>query len=825
MSFKKKIFGNKILNLPVLPVRDIVVFPNTIVPIFVGRKKSISALNQALLKNSNIFVIPQSINETNDDLEISQFPRIGVICSVSQSMKLPDGTMKIVLDCTIRAKADKFIETNYISANISLLNQTKKQDNIKIEMLLRELIQELNKYNKNNEKIPVEIYQSILSIKDPEAFIDVLCSRLGFPNYLKIDILQTINLDDRMEKLLQIIKNENSISDLQKEIRKKADKNIEKNNREFYLQEQMKVIKKELGESESPFDVSDKYEKKIDECRLPEKVAEKVREEIKRLKYLGAMSSEAGVIRGYLDTIFDLPWYKKSELKMDIKEAEKFLDKSHYGMEKAKERILESIAVQIKTGEQPKKTILCLYGPPGVGKTSLAEAMAEATGRKFIKIALGGVGDEAEIRGHRKTYLGSMPGKIIMAMKQAKTTNPLILLDEIDKIVSDNRGDPASALLEVLDYQQNNKFVDHYLEVEYDLSKVMFVATANSLKIPTALRDRLEIIKVPSYLENEKFKIAKNYIIPRQIKENGLSESEFAINDGAILDTIKYYTLEAGVRELERKIAKLCRKSVIENLRTKEQVKITSKNLKDYLGVKKYDHTIIERRDFVGVVNGLAYTEVGGDILLIEATKIPNGKGDIKFTGELGNVMKESIQTAFSLVKSHAEKFGINTNLFKEYDVHIHVPDGATPKDGPSAGITMVSALVSLFLDKPVSKYLAMTGEISLRGAVLPIGGLREKLTSAVRSGVKEVIIPKDNEKDLEEIPSDIIKKLVIHPCDRIEKVMKIVFGKDICVKNLFNYDDKKSSNKKNDDNKKSNEDFLKKKVENIVVNDANNTI
>ena len=502
----------------------------------------------------------------------------------------------------------------------------------------------------------------------------------------------------------------------------------------------------------------------------------KLKDEIKRLKYLGTMSSEAGVIRGYLDTIFDLPWTEESKLKTDIKEAEDYLNKSHYGMEKAKERILESIAVQIKTGEQPKKTILCLYGAPGVGKTSLAEAMAKATGREFVKVALGGVGDEAEIRGHRKTYLGSMPGKIILAMKQAKTTNPLILLDEIDKLVSDNRGDPASALLEVLDYQQNSKFVDHYLEVEYDLSKVMFVATANSLKIARPLLDRLELIKVPSYLENEKFKIGKDFIIPRQLKENGLTKEECKITDGAILDTIKYYTREAGVRDLERKIAKLCRKSVIETLRTKKPVEITAKNLKDYLGVKKYEHTIIERKDFVGVVNGLAYTEVGGDILMIEAVKLPNGKGEIKFTGELGNVMKESIQTAFSLVKSKAKEFGIDPEIFKNTDIHIHVPDGATPKDGPSAGITMVSALVSLLTEKPVSKHLAMTGEISLRGAVLPIGGLREKLTSAVRSGVKEVIIPKDNEKDLEEIPKDVIKKLTIHPCDRIEKVMKVVF-------------------------------------------------
>jgi len=769
-------FESKNYNLPVIVVRDIVVFPNTIVPIFVGRPKSISALNQALLNGTDVLIISQKDNNISDDIEINNLPEIGTICKIAQSLKLPDGTMKVVFDCICRAKITSLKEDYYISANFELVKQNTQQDDVKIDVLVKEIKDSLTKYANNGERISEGIYQSLVAINDPEEFSDIVISRIDNPLPIKIDILQELNLENRLNKILKILNDDNILNRLQKELKRKTDRIIEKNNREYYLQEQMRIIKKELGDGDSPMDVSDKYEKQIIEKKLPEKVAKKVKEEIKRLKYLGPLSSEAGVIRGYLDTIFDLPWTEKSDLKTDIKGAEKYLNESHYGMEKAKERILESIAVQIKTGEQPKKTILCLYGAPGVGKTSLAEAMAKATGREFVKVALGGVGDEAEIRGHRKTYLGSMPGKIIMAMKQAKTTNPLILLDEIDKLSNDNRGDPASALLEVLDYQQNNKFVDHYLEVEYDLSQVMFVATANSLKIPYALLDRLELIKVPSYLENEKFKIAKEFIIPRQFKENGLKEDECKITDGAILDIIKYYTREAGVRDLERKIAKLCRKSVIETLRTKKPVEITAKNLKDYLGVKKYEHTIIERKDFVGVVNGLAYTEVGGDILMIEAVKLPNGKGEIKFTGELGNVMKESIQTAFSLVKSKAKEFGIDPEIFKNTDIHIHVPDGATPKDGPSAGITMVSALVSLLTEKPVSKHLAMTGEISLRGAVLPIGGLREKLTSAVRSGVKEVIIPKDNEKDLEEIPQDVIKKLKIHPCDRIEKVMKVVF-------------------------------------------------
>ncbi len=773
--------------LPIVPIRDIVIFPNTIVPVFIGKSKTINALNHALSTDSDVFVIPQVGNVFGFDVTVINVKSIGTICKIAQIAKLPDGTMKVVFNCMCRAKLETSdSDKDYLIGEVTPIAPKELQDEVKNTSLMIEIKELLKKFKDINDKIPLDVYQNILAINEPDVFSDVIVSRLDISLKCKFEILQIINLEERLEKIIEVLVKENGFHEIQTEIHKRTNKNIEKNNREYYLQEQMKVIRKELGDGESPFDLSDKYERKIEEKHLPEKVAEKVREEIKRLKYLGPMSSEAGVVRGYLDTIFDLPWCEKSELKKDIDFAKQYLDDSHYGMEKAKERILESIAVQIKTGEQPKRTILCLYGAPGVGKTSLAEAMAKATGREFVKISLGGVCDEAEIRGHRKTYLGSMPGKIIMAMKQAKTVNPLILLDEIDKLSSDSRGDPASALLEVLDYQQNNKFSDHYLEVEYDLSQVMFVATANSLKINYALLDRLEVIKVPSYLEQEKFKIAKNYIITRQMKENGLENTEFSISDEAILDVIKYYTREAGVRELERKIAKICRKSVIKILQTNEPVTIDEHNIKDFLGVRKYEHTIIERKDFVGVVNGLAYTEVGGDILMIEAVKYLNGKGDIKFTGELGNVMKESIQTAFSLIKSKAERFGIDPSIFGKYDFHIHVPDGATPKDGPSAGITIVSAIVSLLTNNPVSKYLAMTGEISLRGAVLPIGGLREKLTSAVRSGVREVIIPKDNEKDLEELPQDIVSRLIIHPCDRIESVMDVVFGENNKCKNLF---------------------------------------
>lgn len=811
MIFKKFSSKQKTYSLPVIPVNDIVIFPNTIVPIFIGRKKSINAIEEAIRTNTDLFVITQQTNNFSDNIDISKLQNVGTICKIAQSMKLPDGTIKATLDCICRAEAIKYFDTNCIKTSI-IIPAIEQCEPKKANILIKNINIELKKYIDNNNNFSQDIYQSLLNIQNPDAYSDILSSRLSISIKQKTEILKTYSVEERLIKILTFLIDENNAIKIQKDIKKKTDMAIEKNNRDFYLNEQMKQIKKELGDSDNVLDLAEKYEKKIQEKHLPKKVAEKIKEDIKRLKYLGNMTSEAGVIRGYLDIIFALPWCEKSELTTNIKNAEKYLNDSHYGMEKAKERILESIAVQIKTGEIPKKTILCLYGAPGVGKTSLAEAMAKATGREFVKISLGGVGDEAEIRGHRKTYLGSMPGKIILAMKQAKTTNPLILLDEIDKIVSDNRGDPAGALLEVLDYQQNSKFVDHYLEVEYDLSNVLFVATANSLKIARPLLDRLEVIKVPSYLENEKFKIAKNYILPRQLKENGLTEKEIKIHDSAILDTIKYYTMEAGVRELERKIAKLCRKAVITTLKSKKIVDISSKNLKEFLGVKKYEHTLIERKDLVGVVNGLAYTEVGGDILLIEAVKIPNGKGEIKYTGELGNVMKESIQTAYSLVKSKAKEFGIDEKIFKKYDIHIHCPDGATPKDGPSAGITMVTTLISLLTEKPVSKYLAMTGEISLRGAVLPIGGLREKLTSAVRSGVKQVIIPKDNEKDLEEVPEDTLKKLIIYPCDRIEKVLDVVFGKN---KNVKCY---KIENKKIKDNKESNKIYQNKTNKNNTI-------
>ena len=775
MVFKKKIDTGKSFLLPVIPVIEIVVFPSTIVPLFVNRRISIRALEQAISTNSDVLIVTQTEKSFDEKINVEKLPKVGTICKIIQSMKLPDGTMKITLDCICRGSIEEYERTDCIRAK-TYLPQVAGINPVKVSALMKDLQDVLQRYIENNgNKFPQDVLQNLETISDPAIFVDIVSSRIDVADEDKLSILGANQFEDRIATLIDVLTRENEIEKMQREIRKRADKNIAKNNREYYLKEQMNVIKKELGEGDNTNDLIDKYEKKLTEKKLPEKVVDVVKEEIKKLKYLGTMSSEAGVVRGYLDTIFELPWNEETPLNNDFHKAEKILEDSHYGMEKAKERILESIAVQIKTGKQSKKNILCLYGPPGVGKTSLAEAMAKATGREFVKIALGGVCDEAAIRGHRRTYLGSMPGKIIKAMKQAKTTNPLILLDELDKLTNDQRGDPASALLEVLDYQQNSKFVDHYLDFEYDLSKVMFVATANSLKISAPLLDRIELIKVPSYLEHEKFKIAKKYILPRQMEENGLTKEDCKISDGVITEIIQHYTREAGVRDLERKLAKLCRKAVIEQLKTKKPVIISNKNVKKYLGVQKYDHTVIERKDFVGVVNGLAYTEVGGDILMIEAAKLPNGKGEIKYTGELGTVMKESIQTAFSLVKSKAKEFGIDAKELKNIDIHVHVPDGATPKDGPSAGITITTAIVSLLKNKCVSKHLAMTGEVSLRGAVLPIGGLREKLTSAVRSGVKEVIIPKDNKKDLEELPQDIISKLKIHPCSRIEEVIKTV--------------------------------------------------
>jgi ATP-dependent Lon protease len=798
---KVKYQSTDLEKVPVIPVRDMVIFPNTITPIFVGRSKSIKAIEAAIASDKKILIVSQK-NPLNEEIDTNSIHSSGVLSNIIQSIVLPDGTMKLLIDGHARAKIKKCINgKHYIEANISISFPVNLDSvsNKFIDTIVRKILDALREYVNLGKKLHSDIVRSISQIKNPDVFSDILMSYLAIESDKKQLILETFDLQERLEKILQLLVAENDILRIEKEIQDKVRKQMDKSHKEYYLNEQIKAIRKELGDSEA--ENVERYERLLIEKKLPQSAAEKVKDEIKRLKHTTNLSSEAGVIKSYLDLIFDLPWNEKAKLNNNLTKAARILDKGHYGMEKAKERILESIAVQIKTGES-KKAILCLYGPPGVGKTSLAKSIAEATGRSFIKISLGGVKDEAEIRGHRKTYIGAMPGKIISSMKKAKVRNPLILLDEIDKIGMDHRGDPASALLEVLDPEQNKQFNDHYLEVEYDLSDVMFIATANSLNITKPLLDRIEIIKIPSYLEKEKLEIAKNYIIPKKVKENGLTNEELKISDQAILDTIRYYTRESGVRDLERNVEKIARKTVVNQLKNnnqnqeldkskaaslslntedqlplekKIQTTVTSKNLQKFLGIKKYTHTLIEKNNFIGVVNGLAYTEVGGDILLIEAVKIPNGKGEIKYTGTLGDVMKESMQTAHSFVKANAQKFGINPEDLQKHDVHLHVPEGATPKDGPSAGITIISTIYSLFANKPINRTIGMTGEVTLRGAILAIGGLREKLVSGLRSGIKTVIIPKDNEKDLEEIPTYITSQLEIVAFDNAFDALKFI--------------------------------------------------
>lgn len=765
-------------RVPLVPMRDIVVFPNTITSIFVGRSRSIKAIEAAVSSDRYIFVVlqkdPNAEEITQDNIE-----NIGVLAKITQSVKLPDGTVKLLIDGVYRGNLRRLIfSKSYIEADINVTaiqNINESASNPVFVGLMRKINDALYEHITFNKRGGQEILRTISQITNPEIYCDIVSSYLNIDILKKKAILSVFDLKERMELLLRFILEENDILKVERDLHDKVKRQMDKSHKEFYLQEQIKAIRRELGDGDGINDVIEKYEKIMSERLMPEHVIEKINDEIRRLRHTTNSSSEAGVIKTYLELLFDLPWNESSDLNSDIKYAEKLLSSSHYGMDKAKERILESLAVQIKTN-QSKKTILCLYGPPGVGKTSLARSIADAMGRKYIKVSLGGISDESEIRGHRKTYIGAMPGKIIQAMKKAKVNNPVILLDEIDKLGRDHRGDPAAAMLELLDPEQNKNFNDHYLEIDYDLSNVMFIATANSLNISKPLLDRMELIKIPTYLEQEKFTIAKKYIIAKKMKENGLSELEIKLSDGAVMDVIKYYTRESGVRELERQIDKICRKAVLRDLKEDGIIKITSKNLDKFLGIKKFEHTEIDRESIPGVINGLAYTEVGGDVLLIEAVKIPEGKGEIKFTGKLGDVMKESIQIAHSLVKSNAKLFNIDVDSIKNCDVHLHVPEGATPKDGPSAGITIVSALVSLYTGKPVKNTIGMTGEVTLRGAVLPIGGLREKLVSALRSGIKTVIIPKDNIKDLEEIPSYITSELQIIPCSKIEEVMRAIF-------------------------------------------------
>ena len=764
---------------PVLPLRDIVVYPKMIVPLFVGRDKSIKALQTAADNDDNIVLVTQKDSAVEDPSPADLY-HIGTLGAVLQMLKLPDGTLKVLIEGMERVKLEKFPEdTDFITAKVSPLPENA-ETGLELEALSRAVISQFEDYIKLSKKIPPEVLVSVNQIEDYSKLADTIASHLSLKVPEKQELLEAKTLKLRFEKILGFMNAELTLLEVENKIKNRVKKQMEKSQKEYYLNEQMKAIQKELGDNEEA-EVSE-YMKKIKKTRLSKEAKEKALAEVRKLKTMSVMSSEATVVRNYLDWLLDIPWKKPSKVNKDLSKALEILDRDHYGLEKVKERILEYLAVQSRA-DKVKGPILCLVGPPGVGKTSLGRSIAAATGRKFVRASLGGMRDEAEIRGHRRTYIGSMPGKIIKGMKKAGTSNPLFLLDEIDKLGNDWRGDPSSALLEVLDPEQNAAFNDHYLEVDYDLSDVMFITTANSLDMPRPLLDRMEIIRLSGYTEEEKIQIAKQHLVPKIFAENAVKPEELQITDDAIRDIIRYYTREAGVRNLERELATIARKAVKEIIlrgekgqkkkAAKDHVVVNAENLSQYLGVIKYRYGEAEEKDHIGVTTGLAWTEVGGDILFIEAVDMP-GKGKVTQTGKLGDVMKESIETAYSVVRSHSKELGIDPEVFEKTDVHVHVPEGATPKDGPSAGITMYTTLVSVFTKTPVRKDVAMTGEITLQGRVLPIGGLKEKLLSALRAGIKTVIIPKDNEKDLTEIPENVTKGMKIIPVEEVSEVLKI---------------------------------------------------
>ncbi len=755
---------------PVLPLRDIVVFPHMIVPLFVGREKSVRALEDVMQDDKHILLLTQK-NAGQDDPGINDLYETGTVGTVLQLLKLPDGTVKVLVEGNFRSKVTKFVDrVDFFQAFAKPINEPEA-DATELEAMLRAVVSQFEQYIKLNKKIPPEVLVSINQIDDPAKLADTIASHLALKISEKQGLLETPSVNERLEKIFGYMEGEIGVLQVEKRIRNRVKRQMEKTQREYYLNEQMKAIQKELGEGEDGKDEATDLEEKIKALKMPKDARERSLAEVKKLRSMSPMSAEATVVRNYLDWMINIPWNKRTKIKKDIKGAEKVLNADHYGMEKVKERILEYLAVQQRSAKL-KGPILCLVGPPGVGKTSLGKSIAKATGRNFVRMSLGGVRDEAEIRGHRRTYIGSMPGKVIQGMKKAKSSNPLFLLDEIDKLGADWRGDPSSALLEVLDPEQNSNFNDHYLEVDYDLSDVMFVCTANTMRMPQPLLDRLEIIRLSGYTEDEKIEIAHGHLIDRQVKANGLKKTEFAMSDDALRDLIRYYTREAGVRNLERELANLCRKAVKEILmKGLDKVNISRRNLEKYAGVRRFTYGESEKEDLVGVTTGLAWTEVGGEILLIEAVLLP-GKGRVMTTGKLGDVMKESVQAAESFVKSRALTYGIRPGSFEKRDIHVHVPEGATPKDGPSAGVAMVTSIVSVLTGIPIRKDVAMTGEITLRGRVLPIGGLKEKLLAALRAGIKTVLIPKDNEKDLAEIPDNVKKNLKIIPVSSAEEVL-----------------------------------------------------
>ncbi|MET3106690.1 ATP-dependent Lon protease [Oxalobacteraceae bacterium GrIS 2.11] len=759
-------------QLPLLPLRDVVVFPHMVIPLFVGRPKSIKALEAAMEQGKSILLAAQKA-AAKDEPSPDDIYEIGCIANILQMLKLPDGTVKVLVEGVQRARISQIREfdTHFVANLIPVA--TEESDDSEVEAMRRAIVQQFDQYVKLNKKIPPEILASLSGIDDAGRLADTVAAHLPLKLDQKQEILEIFSVAKRLEHLLGQLEGELDILQVEKRIRGRVKRQMEKSQREYYLNEQVKAIQKELGEGEEGADLEE-IDKKIIAAKMPKEAKDKAMAELKKLKMMSAMSAEATVVRNYIDTLINLPWKKKSKVTNDLANAEKVLDADHYGLDKVKERVLEYLAVQQRV-DKLKAPILCFVGPPGVGKTSLGQSIARATNRKFVRMALGGVRDEAEIRGHRRTYIGSMPGKILQSLAKIGVRNPLFLLDEVDKMGADFRGDPSSALLEVLDPEQNHTFSDHYLEVDFDLSDVMFVATSNSYNIPAALLDRMEVIRLSGYTEDEKSSIAQRYLLPKQIKNNGLKEEEITISETAIRDIIRYYTREAGVRSLDREISKICRK-VVKMLLLKKQdkkVTVTCKNLDKYLGVRRYDFGMAVKENQVGQVVGLAWTEVGGDLLTIEAVSM-TGKGNIIRTGTLGDVMKESIEAARTVVRSRAKRLGIKADIFEKTDVHIHVPEGATPKDGPSAGIAMTTALVSIFTGIPVRADVAMTGEITLRGEVLPIGGLKEKLLAAHRGGIKTVIIPEENAKDLVEIPDNVKNHLEIIPVRWIDRVLEI---------------------------------------------------
>ena len=758
--------------LPLIPLRDIVVYPQMVAPLFVGRNKSVSALEFAMNNDKKVILLAQKEAEIDDPQEKDLY-KVGTLGNILQLLKLPDGTVKALVEGVSRVSIDKIEEqSGYYRAYAKNIKESDLDDKIELKALSRSVSEQFNTYSKLNKKISSEIVMSLNDIDEPSKLADTISSNLNIKILDKQKLLEENSVSARLEKILGIIESELGVMKVEKKIRSRVKNQMEKTQKEYYLNEQMKAIQKELSDDGEAKDEIIEYEEKMKKTKLSEEALEKSKSELKKLKSMGPMSAESTVVRNYLDWMLSLPWKKNTKIKKDIIEAEKILNEDHYGLLKVKERILEYLAVQSRT-KKLKGPIICLVGAPGVGKTSLGKSLANATGRKFVRMSLGGVRDESEIRGHRRTYIGSMPGKIIQGIKKSGSSNPLFLLDEIDKIGSDWRGDPASALLEVLDPEQNNAFNDHYLDVDFDLSDVLFVTTANTLNMPRPLLDRMEIINLSGYLENEKKQIAKRHLIDKQKKRNGLKKDEWSISDGAIIDLIRYYTREAGVRGLEREIASLCRKSIKRIVSGKySKIKITSKNLASYLGIKKFRYGLADKENLIGVTTGLAYTEFGGDLLSIEAV-VMNGKGRQQITGQLGEVMTESVRAATSYVRSRAVEFGIEPPFFEKKDIHLHVPEGATPKDGPSAGAAIAISMISVLTGIRVISNVAMTGEISLRGRILPIGGLKEKLLSASRGGITKVLIPDENEKDLKDVPEEIKKKLEIVLVKHLDDVIQ----------------------------------------------------